>query len=283
MAGSHPKLAPVEPLNSLDFRIWQASPQAMMKAHTHPDIEVNFLQEGHLRYFMGGRFHEIHKGETAIFWAGMPHQSLGKSEDLAGVWMTLPLGWLLRWKHATVLMEKLLHGQLITYQATPSAREMYHQWAREFSEGDLAVREIIGSELEAHLSRLSIGFREKQLPHRRNGSPVVQRVEEITVYLASRYQNEMTVDEVASAAGLHPKYLLTLFRRTCGMTLWQYVTRLRLAHAQRLLLATNRTVLDIALEAGFGSASAFYQAFRKYEGRSPVEFREGVLGASQTK
>jgi len=263
-----------EHIASLDFRVWRTSPHAMARAHAHPDIEVNYLQEGSLRYFMGGRFHEICEGEVAIFWAGMPHQTLTKSKDVEGIWMTLPLVWLLRWRHAAALGARLLKGSLVSYAATDSTRMIFAQWADDFKAGG-AVREIMISEVEAHFSRVSIGLRENGRK-RRTVPPAVQRVEAITVYLGECYRDEITVDAVAKAMKLHPKYLLTLFRQACGMTLWEYVTRLRLAHAQRLLLKTDRTVLDVAMEAGFGSASAFYQAFRKYEARSPAKYRAGL-------
>ncbi|CAN5765171.1 helix-turn-helix domain-containing protein [soil metagenome] len=245
----------------------------MARAHTHPDIEVNYLLKGSMRYFMGGRFHEIREGEVAIFWAGMPHQTMAKSTDVEGIWMTLPLVWLLRWRHAAALGARLLKGSLVSYAATITTRELFVQWARDF-EGGGAGREIMIGEVEAYFSRVSVGLKESGR-RRKAVPPAVQRVEEITVYLGERYRDEISVDEVANAMKLHPKYLLTLFRQACGMTLWEYVTRLRLAHAQRLLLTTDRTVLDVAMEAGFGSASAFYQAFRKYEGRSPAKYRGG--------
>lgn len=260
-----------EQVASLDFRVWRTTPYAMARAHAHPDIEVNFLLKGTVRYFMGGRFHEIKQGEVAVFWAGMPHQTLAKSKDVSGIWMTLPLVWLLRWRHATALGARLLKGSMVSYAATETVKEMFAQWAEDF-ESDGPAREIMIGEVEAHFSRVSIGLKERGRK-RRSVPPAVQRVEEITVYLGERYCDEITVDTIASAMKLHPKYLLTLFRQACGMTLWEYVTRLRLAHAQRLLLTTDRTVLDVAMEAGFGSASAFYQAFRKYEGRVPGEFR----------
>jgi len=102
----------------------------------------------------------------------------------------------------------------------------------------------------------------------------MEKLTEVTAFLGRNYGEELSVATVARAVRLHPKYLLALFRKSCGMTLWEYVTRLRLAHAQRLLFTTDRTVLDIAMEAGFGSASAFYHAFQKHERRSPSKFRD---------
>src|SRR5882757_3759665 len=101
------EFAETEHESSLDFRLWRASPHTMRQAHAHPDIEVNLLLTGCIRYFMGGQFYALKKGETALFWAGMPHQCLVKN-SVSGVWMTLPLVWLLRWKHAAALAGRLL-------------------------------------------------------------------------------------------------------------------------------------------------------------------------------
>lgn len=273
MSRRDPKLAVIEQLPGLDFRIWHATPTQMPHAHAHPDIEINLLLSGSISYFMSGRFHDVRAGEIAIFWGGMPHQSLTKSRDLSGIWMTIPLSWLMRWKHATALLRLLLEGELITHATSSAAVDSFQKWSAEFNEGDLVMRDVIIQEVEAYLSRISIGLKEKQRSRRRRLSPMAQRVERITVYLGAQYRSDISVEKVAKSVGLHPKYMLSLFRQTCGMTLWEYVIRLRLAHAQRLLLTTDRTVLDIALEAGFGSASAFYRAFRKYESRSPAQFR----------
>jgi len=49
---------------------------------------------------------------------------------------------------------------------------------------------------------------------------------------------------------------------------------LRVSHAQRLLVTTDARVSDIALESGFGSPAAFYQAFGTYShGEKPLDYR----------
>jgi AraC-like DNA-binding protein len=67
---------------------------------------------------------------------------------------------------------------------------------------------------------------------------------------------------------------MTLFRRECGMSIWQYLIRLRISNAELLLLTTDKTVLNIALESGFGSLARFYAAFTKECGVSPGEYRK---------
>jgi AraC family transcriptional regulator, melibiose operon regulatory protein len=73
--------------------------------------------------------------------------------------------------------------------------------------------------------------------------------------------------------GLNPNYAMTVFREGCGLSLWEYVTRLRISHAQRLLLTTDWTMERVALDCGFGSSSRFFAAFRRICGMTPRQYR----------
>jgi AraC family transcriptional regulator len=64
-----------------------------------------------------------------------------------------------------------------------------------------------------------------------------------------------------------------VFRRETGETPHQFVTRLRLDEAAKLLRATNQTVLQIAMAVGFESASHFSVQFKRDYGVTPLAFR----------
>ena len=83
--------------------------------------------------------------------------------------------------------------------------------------------------------------------------------------------------DVARAAGLHPNYAMTLFKKAFGITIKQAVTRHRLDAAQSLLLATDASIASIAFDCGFGSLSSFYEAFEKRFSVSPASFRKTML------
>jgi transcriptional regulator GlxA family with amidase domain len=71
--------------------------------------------------------------------------------------------------------------------------------------------------------------------------------------------------------------MMRLFRRLTGISVWEYVLRLRVAHAQRLLITTNKKIADLAMESGFVSIAPFYAAFKKWGGGgSPVDYRRKV-------
>lgn len=259
----------------------------MEQAHTHTDIEINYLQAGSLCYLFGGRIVQLEAPTLAVFWGGIPHQTLHKSTSLRGIWATLPLSWALRHPLQETLRDQLLAGQLLQGNNLPENHDSdphkFAEWLADFQSGQVFRRELASQEINCRLARLShahrslTGSANKHRPHPRSkpaDSPVLVRLQTITTFLGKHYQSPLTVEGIARQISVHPKSLLRLFQTHCGISLWNYVIQLRLAHAQRLLLTTNRTIIDIALESGFGSQAAFYHAFRRQSPHlSPSEFR----------
>jgi AraC family transcriptional regulator len=64
-----------------------------------------------------------------------------------------------------------------------------------------------------------------------------------------------------------------LFKKTTGFSPSQYLIRLRMAEARRLLRETERSVIEIGLEVGYSSPSHFAQIFRREVGITPTDYR----------
>jgi transcriptional regulator GlxA family with amidase domain len=69
---------------------------------------------------------------------------------------------------------------------------------------------------------------------------------------------------------------MSVFKKSTGMTLNDYVNLMRLSYAQALLMQEEANVLQVAMDSGFGSLSAFNKSFRKIAGMSPTDFRRDV-------
>lgn len=81
------------------------------------------------------------------------------------------------------------------------------------------------------------------------------------------------VEEMCRAAGVSLPEARRLVRERLGRTLVEELARLRVARAKTLLADDNAKVGEIAKACGFGTRQALHLAFRKFEGRSPEEFR----------
>jgi transcriptional regulator GlxA family with amidase domain len=100
---------------------------------------------------------------------------------------------------------------------------------------------------------------------------VVKRMEETL-------EEPVSCAELARDVKLSGRQLERLFRKYLGRTPTRYYLDLRLKHARLLLLQTDMSVLDVALAAGFVSASHFSKCYREQFGKTPREERGGERG-----
>jgi len=92
---------------------------------------------------------------------------------------------------------------------------------------------------------------------------------------------DVSLAALSARAGWSPFHLYRAFRRVVGETPRRYTQRLRLDRAAGRLLASDDSIVDIALAAGFNSHEVFTRAFRRHYGRTPAAYRATMLaGAS---
>lgn len=92
-------------------------------------------------------------------------------------------------------------------------------------------------------------------------------------YLRENYAEPLTVSDAANMLGMSKFQFMKFFRKATGTTFVTYLTRLRLAHGQRLLYETDRSIAAIANDVGFSDQSYFDRRFRQYYERSPRQVR----------
>jgi AraC-like DNA-binding protein len=271
------------------------SNEGVFPAHVHAEIELNLVLEHGLTYLFAGRAVHFPAGRWLAYWAAMPHRVLTVPRPSALAWITVPIATFLTWSSPR-LASRLLGGEIVLEPCErPGSRQQASDWisAVQVGSGE-PQRRIACLEIEALLRRLDldgVALERRERPAvaaetarqpAYDDAPLapqaVEAVEAMCGWLAESYQEAVAVADCARAVGMHPSYAMTVFRRTCGMTIWQYLTRLRLAHAQRLLLTTDQDVLSIALAAGFGSQARFYVAFKRAFRTTPAAFRRSQLG-----
>ncbi|HWK07628.1 MAG TPA: helix-hairpin-helix domain-containing protein [Puia sp.] len=96
-------------------------------------------------------------------------------------------------------------------------------------------------------------------------------------YMQENMEGEVTLAKLSDTAHLSPFHFLRLFKATYELTPMQYLTRLRMKKACRLLKTTNRSVGWISDSCGFESQSSFIRLFKKEFGTTPQVFRKKHL------
>ena len=89
----------------------------------------------------------------------------------------------------------------------------------------------------------------------------------------ARYAQQLTVADMARAAGLSPSYFSTAFKRAFGESPHQYLLTRRLERAASLLRVTDWSVADVCFAVGAGSIGSFTASFSRVYGCSPTVYR----------
>ena len=88
---------------------------------------------------------------------------------------------------------------------------------------------------------------------------------------------DLSLKAQAEFLNINASYLSTLFKKETGTTLTDYVNRKRIDHALTLLNTTELQIQTIALHCGIPDLNYFSKTFKKYIGKTPKEYREGIL------
>lgn len=92
-------------------------------------------------------------------------------------------------------------------------------------------------------------------------------------YIEEHLTEKLNLDAIAGAAGYSKYHLHRMFADTVGLSIHEYVKRRQLTEAAKLLVFSDRTILEISLLAGYESQQAFTDAFRQMYKKSPNEYR----------
>ncbi|MBR2650458.1 MAG: helix-turn-helix domain-containing protein [Clostridia bacterium] len=95
----------------------------------------------------------------------------------------------------------------------------------------------------------------------------------VIAYLREHYSESVSLVGVARALGYNPEYISHCLSALRGMNFRALVNCLRLDKAKNLLITSDRTVVDIALECGFSCERSFHRVFREMSGMTPGEYR----------
>jgi AraC family transcriptional regulator len=92
-------------------------------------------------------------------------------------------------------------------------------------------------------------------------------------HIARHLADPLPVDRLAQVAGMSRAHFVRRFAAAIGQPPSQYVQQRRLERIERLLLATEMKVAEIAAVTGFADANYLAKAFRRRHGMSPLDYR----------
>jgi methylphosphotriester-DNA--protein-cysteine methyltransferase len=248
-------------------RVWHHRPRTfrMVGAHRHADLEANLVIEGSAAYLVDGARLDLQPGSLLFLHRGEAHMLFDESADFRM--------WLAVWRPESVAAMVREGVDAATAAERPGATEFRRlappamtRLARLFADVSAADGQAAASGQGYLLWRCRGEFAAAAEVAAIAANPAV-----VAAAQSVRVDPGQPLAAVAAQVGLSPDRLGRLFRAETGIALVDYRTRIRL---DRVCAAWNpgAEFLALALDAGFGSYSAFNRAFRKRFGHAPRDF-----------
>jgi AraC-like DNA-binding protein len=95
-------------------------------------------------------------------------------------------------------------------------------------------------------------------------------------FIHAEFALNLTIDEIAAAASVHPVHLSRIFRRHFRCTIAEYIRRLRVESACNALTKSNKALVEIAVSCGFSDQSHFSKNFKRIMNVTPAEYRKFI-------
>ena len=103
-------------------------------------------------------------------------------------------------------------------------------------------------------------------------------VMEAVTFIRFNIDQPLSLNRLADTLGVHPSYLSRTFKKALGMTLTDYINKLRIEEAKYLLDQGNESVATIALSVGYNDPNYFSKVFTKLEHVTPYAYRKRKKG-----
>ncbi len=241
------------------FRITESvyRPRERLPTHTHEHPALTLLVDGWFRESCGSRSYDCLPGSVLVRPGGESH------ENLYG-----PGGARCLLVEAIAARPEVRLFDEVGYAPPRATGHLVPLLYREFRTRDdvspLAL-EGLCLELVAALARYSVSEKTAHVPR------WLRLAREL---LRDRFNEPLRLGEIAAEVGVHPSQLARAFRREFGSTPSAYVRRRRVEWARRELLRSERSLAEIALDAGFADQSHFTRVFTRIQGVSPLRYRK---------
>ena len=260
-----------------------ANPVIMDQHHWHNHIEFNYLYSGELLYEFNGQKFTLKQDKFVMFWAGIPHKTLkikkqkNKNCNLFNIYF--PIDSFLMWLVNEDLKKQILSGCVLEFPVPKGyIKPLINIWLDDLHKRNTVAFKAISFDVQSIIERYIYSILLSNTNKKTNKSFFSVKKQKIIItilsYIVNNLESNISVQNLSNIIGNHPNYIQRVFSDFMGVSIHQFIVRTKLRYASVLLKETDLSVLNISLDAGFGSLSQFYKTFNDFFNISPASYRK---------
>lgn len=253
--------------------------------HYHNNFEISFITEGSGKRIVADSIEDFHPGDLVFIGPNLPHvwiadkSIIGPSNrTLEMVFLQFTTGALTgqitqtpEFGNVRKALELAERGIQITGDTLNQVSEIMLQlpYLGGFERMILFFRimDIIGS------SPSNVPLASKEYRDNRS-RPANKRIDAIHNYLMKNYREDINLNKLSQLVNMAKGSLCRFFKIQTGVTLIEYLNRIKVDLACKLLMDPDLSVMEVCYDSGFNNLSHFNKQFRQVTGSTPTEYRK---------
>jgi AraC-like DNA-binding protein len=250
--------------------------------HYHPEFELTLILEGSGQRLVGDSVEEYGPGDLVLMGPNLPHTYC--SSPVAGLNRALVLQFrpellgtlffsMPEMRSLGQFLDRSTQGFAFTF-ASESRRASIQAKLCDIPRRNHSAQIL---ELLEAVDTLSTASTVRPLSRTHMLPPVKaedqRRISTICNFLCENYGEEIDYVRLTKKVHMSQAAMCRFFRRATGRTMTDYVNDYRISVAAQLLKDSDKSILEIAFEVGFGNYSHFNRQFQRSKGKTPRNFR----------
>lgn len=250
--------------------------------HWHEQFMLMYIQKGVLLLKCGGQ--EILTDQDSIAIVNPNEIHSGENPELDLEYYSLKVDLLLLLGNQpdlqqTIYTELLLKNRLIFQNKISNdsfllgcIKNIIKEFQQKREGYELALRGLcyqILTELLRNYTKTVPDQSQLDMQYRR-----LKQIKPAITYMESHLADKITLGNLSEVTHLSPVHFSRVFKMVSGFSPIEFLNRMRVQKASQLLVNTDKTILEIALETGFNDGNYFSRFFKKCRMETPREFRE---------
>ena len=232
--------------------------------HMHISPEIILVTEGTLNMCVKGKDYNINKGQALFVPPYEAHSFSSKIDNVSHVL-------LFSCDLLSYMTDHLRNNEIDSHIFTPSP--ILFELVEEYLPEETNYADP--RKAEAILSPFLYEIFEK-CRFKKRAQPLEDRLLFALEYISKNFSSEITLEDVAKVAGVHPVTLSRSFTKRTGTTFASFVKYTRARHAAELIRNKKLTFTEVAMQSGFGSVRSFNRSFLEIYGVTPTDYRNGA-------
>lgn len=247
--------------------------------HWHTPLEIIMPTKNDYTVLLGGNSYHLNEGDIAFICPGVIHALRAPAKGKRIIFQAE-----VTMLHEISELESVLSLISPLFIVTPESFPDIHVLLRKYMfdilneyESDspfaetaiysilLSMFAIIGKNYTAGKEHFDVG-NQKQKEYN-------EKFISICNYINQHCTEDLTLEQVAEMAGFSKYHFSRLFKQFTNVTFYKYLNQKRISRAEKLLINSETTVTEVALQSGFSSMSAFIRMFKIVKLCTPTEFR----------